>query len=78
MKYDELRSIAHNVAASLASGTSFLIGEYELDVFGAAERASEGKIVVDFLLGTVSGAPAEPELARAVARFPAAFPGCYG
>jgi hypothetical protein len=67
MKFDELRSIAHNIADSLASGIGLLIGYYELDIFGEASRSPEGFIVVDFLTGTCrAGAPSE-SLARAIA-----------
>jgi hypothetical protein len=74
MKHDQLRSIAHNAAASLASGCSFLIGVYDLDMLTAARKSPEGKVSVDFLRGTVSGAPPSSPLAKAVALFPAALP----
>jgi hypothetical protein len=74
MKHDDLRSIAHNVAASLADGCSFLIGVYDLDVSAAAKHSPRGEIIVDFLRGTVSGAAPSSPLAKAAALFPAALP----
>lgn len=74
MKHDELRSIAHNAATSLASGVSFLVGFYELDVFAAARQSATGDVVVDFLRGTIHPAPVSAELAEAIAAFPAALP----
>ena len=69
MKFDELRSIGHNIADSLASGIGLLIGCYEMDVFGEAGRSPEGYITVDFLTGTcLAGAPSE-SLVRAVALY---------
>jgi hypothetical protein len=55
MKFDELRSIAHNIAHSLASGFSMLIGVYDVDVFAAARRSEERFIDIDFLTGMTSG-----------------------
>lgn len=74
MKHDELRSIAHNASASLASGISFLVGFYELNVFEAAKQSSTGDVVVDFLRGTIDPSPVPAELAKAIAAFPAALP----
>jgi hypothetical protein len=66
MKYDELRSIGHNIADSLASGIGLLIGVYEMDVFGEAERSPEGFITVDFLTGTSEDGTPSASLARAI------------
>lgn len=77
MKHDELRSVAHNVAASLASGSSFLIGVYDLDVLDAVRQSPEGKITVDFLRGAASGVSPSSPLGKAVALFPAALPALY-
>ena len=73
MKHDDLRSIAHNAAASLASGVSFLVGFYELDVFGAARMSATGDVLVDFLRGTIRPAPVSAELTKAIAAFPNAL-----
>jgi hypothetical protein len=78
MKHDQLRSVAHNAAASLAGGCSLLIGVYDLNVLTAASQSPEGKVTVDFLRGTVSGAPPSSPLAKAVALFPAALPALCG
>lgn len=75
MKHDELRSIAHNVAASLSGGTSFLVGYYALDVYDAARQSPTGAVVIDFLRGTMEPALGPSELLQAVAAFPAALPG---
>jgi hypothetical protein len=69
MKFDELRSIAHNIAASLASGCGLLVGYYEMDIFGEAARCPEGFIEVDFLTGTASGGTPSPALASAIAKY---------
>jgi hypothetical protein len=74
MKHDELRSIAHNVADSLASGIGLLVGLYEMDVFGEAGRSQEGFIIVDFLTGTVSGGQPSQSLEEAVVRYRDALP----
>jgi hypothetical protein len=73
MKFDELRSIAHNIADSLGSGIGLLVGVYEMDVFGEASRSSEGFITVDFLTGKSSGATPSLSLARAIALYKDAF-----
>lgn len=69
MKFDELKSVAHNVSASLASGVSFLIGYYRTDVFGEAHQAPYGTLEVDFLAGTISGDSASSQLRGAVTAF---------
>ena len=74
MKHDELRSVAHNAAASLASGCSLLIGVYDLDVLTAARQSPEGELTVDFLRGTVSGTPPSSPLAKAAALIQALSP----
>lgn len=74
MKFDELRSIAHNVADSLASGYSELAGVFELDVFGEAARAPGGAIEVDFLAGIVTDGAGSSALGEALGRFRLAVP----
>ena len=66
MKFNDLRSIGHNIADSLASGTGLLIGVAFSDVFVEAARRPEGSITVDFLTGTVTGGSASPSLAGAI------------
>lgn len=66
MKHDQLHSIAHNYAASLASGLGFVVGHYPTDVFkDAAANGTEG-IVVDFLTGQVFAENCSDELRRGV------------
>lgn len=74
MKHDELRSIAHNLADSFASGIGLLVGLYETDVFGEAGRSPSGLISIDFLTGTISGCQPSQSLAEAVARYREALP----
>lgn len=69
MKFDELRSVAHNLADSLASGIGLLIGHYPMDVFGEASRSAEGFITVDFLSGTSTGGRPSASLARSIALY---------
>ncbi len=73
MKHAELRSIVHNIADSFASGCGLMIGFYELDLFGEAERSQSGVLTADFLIGRViEGQPSE-SLAKAVAIYAAAL-----
>ena len=69
MKFDELRSIGHNIADSLASGVGLLIGVYTMNVFGEAKRSPEGFLTVDFLSGECVAGAASPSLARAIALY---------
>ena len=75
MKFDDLRSIGHNIADSLASGTGLLVGCYETDVFGEARRSPERSVVVDFLRRRPSEGMVSPSLAHAIARYRKALPG---
>jgi hypothetical protein len=69
MKFDDLRSIGHNIADSLASGIGLLIGVYETDVFGEASRSPGGFLTVDFLAGRCEAGNPSLALASAVARY---------
>ena len=69
MKFGELRSIGRNIADSLASGIGLLIGFYEMNIFGEADRSREGFITVDFLTGKSSGGRPSPYLARGIALY---------
>jgi hypothetical protein len=55
MKFGELKSIAHNISASLASGNGLLIGVFDTNIFLEAAHTREGYVDVDFLTGRVSG-----------------------
>lgn len=74
MKHDELRSIAHNIADSLASGIGLLVGVYEMDIFGEVAKSKEGYIIVDFLNGTTSGGAPSKSLAKAIKLYSEALP----
>jgi hypothetical protein len=69
MKHDDMRSIAHNVADSLASGCGLLIGVFEMDIFGEAARNPDGCVTVDFLAGEVVGGEVSASLADSVRRY---------
>jgi hypothetical protein len=74
MKSGILRAIAHNVADSLGSGIGLLIGVYEMDVFGEAERSPSKSINIDFLDGKVAGARVSSTLAGAVTKYREVLP----
>lgn len=75
MKHAQLRSIAHNIANSLACGMGFMIGVYEMDVFGEAAGSAGGAITVDFLAGTVVEGDPSWSLRGAVAMYRDALSG---
>ena len=75
MKFNELRSLAHNIADSVASGIGLMVGVYEMDVFDEARRSPDGSIELDFLTGTVSGGNTSRKLARAADLYGQALPG---
>ncbi len=54
MKHNVLKSIAHNIADSLACGHSLFFGVFMIDIFGQAKKSQEGFITVDFLNGTIT------------------------
>jgi hypothetical protein len=66
MKLSVLMGLAHNLADSVASGLGFMIGLYEMDIFGEAEASPEGFMEVDFLNGKIAGGKPSPGLARAI------------
>ena len=66
MKQGKLRSIAHNVADSFASGVGIPIGVYVTDVFGEAEKSPDHFITVDFLRGKVAAGSGSAGLEGAV------------
>lgn len=69
MKFSTLKSVAHSIADSLASGICLLIGVYQLDIFGEAAESRAGYIEVDFLTGQTTGSPASESLVHAVGLF---------
>jgi len=66
MRSGILRSAAHNIADSFASGMGFPIGVYQIEVFKEAASSPSGFIAVDFLRGSVDGGPSSPSFQRAV------------
>jgi hypothetical protein len=74
MKHDQLRSIGHNLADSLASGLCLIIGHYSTDIYGEAARSEAGALTVDFLAGRVIDGKVSPSLEEAVALFQKALP----
>ena len=73
MKHDELRAVAHNLAASVA-GCSFVVGIYDTDLSGALSLSPEGSATADFLRGTLEPPLPGTALAQAVALVPDALP----
>ncbi len=74
MKHAQLRSMAHNIADSLACGMGLMIGVYETDVFGEAAGSAGGAITVDLLAGTVVEGDPSSSLRRAVALYRDSLP----
>ena len=72
MKHDQLRSIAHNLADSLASNC-FIIGYAYIDIIAESTANADGEIVVDFLTGKIVG-QASPELHEVMASFAKVIP----
>ena len=68
MRHGKLCAIGHNLADSLASGLSLVIGYLETDVFGEA-AAGDGVLEVDFLNGQIVHGTGSANLRVAVARF---------
>lgn len=74
VKIGELASFGHNLADSLASGICFMVGTYSVDIHAEAAASPEGHVVVDFLMGSTSGAPVSPGLAQAIRRYSEMLP----
>src|SRR4051812_32142132 len=73
MKHDQLRAIAHNVAASIGD-CSFLVGVYDTGLHEALQNAPGGVITADFLRGTIEPSASGTQFATAVSLVPGAFP----
>jgi hypothetical protein len=69
MKHDQLRSIAHNITDSLASGIGLAIGYCVTHVFDEAAASPSGYIEIDFLSGTTKGGLVSASLAIAIDRY---------
>ena len=74
MKHSVLHSVGHNFADSLAGGTSFIVGCYDLDVFAVASLNRNRSVYIDFLHGTVESETEDKKLANAIALFRDTFP----
>jgi|APTNR8051073442_1049403.scaffolds.fasta_scaffold08075_2 hypothetical protein len=74
MKHSQLVAIAHNLADSLASGCSLVIGIYEGDVFAEATNTISGVIEIDFLAGAIISSNGSFKLQSATHLFADAFP----
>jgi hypothetical protein len=66
--------MAHNVADSFACGMGFMIGVFEIDVFGEAGCSESGAMMVDLLEGIVVEGDPSPSLRRAVELYRDALP----
>lgn len=66
MKFGVLKSIGHNIADSVGSGLGFMIGVYDMDIYGEAAAIPEGCIEVDFLAGKVLQGDHSQSLAQAI------------
>jgi hypothetical protein len=78
MRSGILRSAAHNVADSFASGMGFPIGVYQINIFKEAAESPAGYITVDFLRGAAEGGPPSPALQRAIKLYRDALPNLLG
>jgi hypothetical protein len=67
MKFDVVRSIGHNIAASLASGDNMPTAQWDTDPFAEAEQSPHGFVYVDFLTGTSNSL--SPTFERGIAMF---------
>ena len=66
MKHRQLLAVAHNYAASLASGLGFVVGYCPADVYGEAEKNEDRCIEVDFLAGTAVSGKCSSKLSKAL------------
>lgn len=75
MKFEELFSIGHNLAASLASGSSTLFDEWSDIVHAELQKNPKKILEVDLLNGRVLSDDASASLIRVVAFSPQALAG---
>lgn len=74
VKHAQLCAIGHNLADSMACGMCFVIGMYQVDMFGEAARSEGGVLTVDFLAGKVTWGEASPSLAGSMPGTPRFLP----
>ncbi|MDO5657918.1 MAG: hypothetical protein Q4G36_06310 [Paracoccus sp. (in: a-proteobacteria)] len=73
MKHDDIRSVAHSIADSLACGVSLMTGFYDLRVYEDAGRSESGILTIDLLNGIVVVGTPSSDLASAVMLIPKEF-----
>jgi hypothetical protein len=73
MKHTQLQAIVHNVADSLGSGISLMLGYYALDVYADARNSPTGIIRADLLRGVVTEGDADEAFLGALKLIPAAL-----
>ncbi len=73
MRHSRLLAVAHNYAASLASGLGFVIGHWSTDVFAEAAGNADNCIEVDFLNGSVTHGLASRNFLDALKAYKAGF-----
>ncbi|NKB54578.1 MAG: hypothetical protein GKR97_20640 [Rhizobiaceae bacterium] len=73
MKHRQLQSIAHNFAASLASGMGFVVGYVPTQIFQEAASSKDGNLTIDFLDGRITDGTASKDLRKAVELYREAF-----
>lgn len=74
MKFNQLCSVAHNIADSLASGIGLMIGVYTIEIFKEASQSAGGLITVDFLKGITTEGTASASLAQTIELYRDALP----
>ena len=74
MKHAKLHNVAHNLAASLASGHNFIIGYYPTNIYEDAAMSKDQVVTVDLLNGVVTKGNASESLLSAVALYAEELP----
>ena len=74
MNLGKLKSFAHNLADSVASGMGFMIGVYQMNVFAEAASSDEGHILVNFLNASTTGSAPSIGLQKAFGLYRDALP----
>lgn len=69
-----LKSIAHNIGASMASGLGLMVGYYDMAIYEEAASSGEGYLLVDVLNGHVVEGTASTHLKKAIALYSKALP----
>lgn len=69
MKFGELRSIAHNLAHSVASGLGLPVGYFSYEIFTEVQASPMGYMEVDFIGGEMKGAMPSDVLSQALLHY---------